>query len=985
MPITAERLEVDVQADTSDARRDLDQFQRSTATAGSSASAAGGKASSAGKKFSMFGGLVKAAAGSMIAAVGTGAVMAASDLNEQVSKTGVVFGPQAKVVTDAAQQMADKFGMSKTVFLEAASGIGLVGKASGLTQKGAAGLSTDMARLAADASSFYNVPVTEALDAMKSGLVGEAEPMRRFGVLLSDAAVQAESARLGLSTMGDELTEGQKVQARSSLIMKGMTDAQGDLARTSDSVANRVKELQGRATNFAADMGSKALPAVAAFLGAVIKAPQVIGGMVNAVRDYISTNATFRPILDAAKVGVMILLEAIRQAPAVFNQVKAAITGFIQENQWVKAVLDQVALAVVAFTAAFLAVMAVQKVIAVLKAVRVAVIAMNAAMMANPVALIIASLVALGLVLYAAYQRFESVRTVVDAVGAALRTGFVATLDFVKAKWAEWGPAILSTLTSVGQAIMGFVQAVLPALKAGFQVMLAVAKNVWNTIKGVVQGAVKVIQGIVNVVMGVIKGDWGRAWQGIKQILSGVWQIIVSLVKGAVNNLRIMIGAALGVIKGLWSAGWNALKGLVSRAWDGIVNAVKSGVSNVVGWVKGLPGKITGALSGLGSLLTNAGTQVIEGFWTGLKSKWEDVKAWFGSVTDAIPDLKGPRAKDRKLLVENGEAVMAGFKEGLNREWSEVQALLRQATKWVGSKAMDAETSAALEKRLERIGKRVKGLLAKNADLAARYATAVQDHADKVQAKADFRQSTFQGMNAQANVMNAGSTGSAIAASLKAQVEKVQAFGLRLANLAARGLNRDAIAQISAAGVDGGAAVAEALTNATDTELGSINASFASIASAATSTADYMASNLHDAGINVAQGVVDGLASKQAAIQSTLQAIAKGMVGAIKEVVKQATREAAAEAKAAADAEKSKAAKGTATVTAQDAPGGAGKGPRGGEGPGKPGKPSDRVSGGNDRQARAVNFSVTAHNPVAEPASRTVNKGLARAASLGLV
>ena len=204
-----------------------------------------------------------AAAG--VAGIGAGiykAVTAASDLNETLSKVGVVFGSAAKVVEDQANEMARSFGLGKQEMLDAASGIGLVGKAAGQSQAQAAAMANQMAKLAADASSFYNVPLEDALGTIKSALVGESEPIRKFGVLLNEAAVSAEAVRLGLSKTGKDLNEQAKVMARSSLIVKGMADATGDLGRTQDSTSNQLRKLTGSIGNLATDFGSVLLPVV---------------------------------------------------------------------------------------------------------------------------------------------------------------------------------------------------------------------------------------------------------------------------------------------------------------------------------------------------------------------------------------------------------------------------------------------------------------------------------------------------------------------------------------------------------------------------------------------------------------------------------------------------------------------------------------------------------------------------------------------------
>lgn len=190
----------------------------------------------------------------------TGVVMGGANLNETLSKTGEVFGPSAGAVIQSADQIGDRFGVLEQEFLDTASALGLIFAGANLAQGPAASLSVQLGNLAADAVSFYNVPLPEVLMAIRSGLVGEAEPMRRFGVLLNEDAVQAEALRLGLAGANQELNDGQKVVARASLIVQGLGTASGDLARTQDSLANRLRGVRGHIINWAADMGNRARP-----------------------------------------------------------------------------------------------------------------------------------------------------------------------------------------------------------------------------------------------------------------------------------------------------------------------------------------------------------------------------------------------------------------------------------------------------------------------------------------------------------------------------------------------------------------------------------------------------------------------------------------------------------------------------------------------------------------------------------------------------
>ena len=188
------------------------------------------------------------------------AVEAASHLNETIQKTGVVFGDQTKIVEEAANRMATTFGVSKREFLDAASAIGLIAKASGLSQQAAAKMGSHFTELAADVASFYDIPVAAALEKIEAGLVGEVRPLRELGVLLSEEAVKQEAVRQGIAKAGQELDDQTKVQIRAILITRGLKDATGDLERTHSSFANQSRELRGRLENLAAQIGTSLLP-----------------------------------------------------------------------------------------------------------------------------------------------------------------------------------------------------------------------------------------------------------------------------------------------------------------------------------------------------------------------------------------------------------------------------------------------------------------------------------------------------------------------------------------------------------------------------------------------------------------------------------------------------------------------------------------------------------------------------------------------------
>jgi len=199
--------------------------------------------------------------GAAFAALGAKAISAASDFEESSAKIGEVFGEASGSVFNFAENAAQALGQSKQDVLTAAGTFGTFGKSAGLAGQDLATFSNDFTTLASDLASFNNTSPEEAIMALGAGLRGEAEPLRRYGILLDDATLRQEALRLGLiETTRQALTPQQKVLAAQSAIYKQSSDAQGDFARTSDGLANQQRILQAELENVSIEIGEKLLP-----------------------------------------------------------------------------------------------------------------------------------------------------------------------------------------------------------------------------------------------------------------------------------------------------------------------------------------------------------------------------------------------------------------------------------------------------------------------------------------------------------------------------------------------------------------------------------------------------------------------------------------------------------------------------------------------------------------------------------------------------
>jgi len=187
-------------------------------------------------------------------------VSTASDANEQMNVIQTSFGKLTPAVEDWARKTGEAVGRSRLDLLDYAGTTQAMLAPMIGSQKAAAGMSTKIAQLAVDIGSFNNVADEEALVALKAGLIGSTEPMRRFGVVMTVAGMEAYALSKGIKASWKDMDEASKVALRYQFIMEKTKLQQGDAAKTADSFANMVKRIQGQFQDLSNDLGQSLLP-----------------------------------------------------------------------------------------------------------------------------------------------------------------------------------------------------------------------------------------------------------------------------------------------------------------------------------------------------------------------------------------------------------------------------------------------------------------------------------------------------------------------------------------------------------------------------------------------------------------------------------------------------------------------------------------------------------------------------------------------------
>ena len=239
---------------------DVSNFSTGINTADTEAKGLSGNMEKYGKRMAKAFAFAAAAAGAMAIKIGLESVKAASDLNEEISKSEVIFGDVSDEINAFAKSADRALGLTQKEALSAASTFATFGKASGLAGKDLSSFSKGATTLAADLASFYNTNADEAITAIGAALRGESEPIRKYGVLLDDATLKAKAMEMGLYDGKGALDAQAKSLATYQVILDQTKDAQGDFSRTSDGLAGQQKILIAQLENLKTTMGTSLLP-----------------------------------------------------------------------------------------------------------------------------------------------------------------------------------------------------------------------------------------------------------------------------------------------------------------------------------------------------------------------------------------------------------------------------------------------------------------------------------------------------------------------------------------------------------------------------------------------------------------------------------------------------------------------------------------------------------------------------------------------------
>lgn len=262
------------------------------------------------------------------------AVTESNKYQEDLNLFTVALGQYAAEAQNYAEKVSDVMGIDPAQWLRNQGVFNTLLTGFGDTAERAQLMSQNLTQLGYDISSFFNIPIEDAMQKLQSGISGELEPLRRLGYDLSQARLEQTALNLGIKESVANMTQAEKAELRYYAIMTQVTTAQGDMARTLEAPANQLRILQAQLTQAARAIGNIFIPALNAILPYAIAVVQVIREIANALANLAGFKLTEVDYsgVNSAAVGAGSLADNLDDAAGAAKKLKQYTAGFDELN-----------------------------------------------------------------------------------------------------------------------------------------------------------------------------------------------------------------------------------------------------------------------------------------------------------------------------------------------------------------------------------------------------------------------------------------------------------------------------------------------------------------------------------------------------------------------------------------------------------------------------------------------------------------------------
>ena len=268
-----------------------------------------------------------------IMAAGAAAFKMGGDYEQALGKMSQVFKTNEDDIKKWADGALNNFGLSKLSATSMVADFGAMFDTFGFKLEETTEMSKNMVERVRDLGAFFNTTSAETSEALNAIFTGNVQPLKRFGVVLTQTALQEYAYAQGIHKKVSEMTEAEKVQLRYNYVMDKTKAAVGQYAREHDSASTQLENFREIVKEIGVTFGEVIIPVFGPILNGINNTLKFVAGLDQGTRKFIVTIALMAASIGPLLVGAAKIIEATKTVKEVTGGLGKAIKGVSRVNK----------------------------------------------------------------------------------------------------------------------------------------------------------------------------------------------------------------------------------------------------------------------------------------------------------------------------------------------------------------------------------------------------------------------------------------------------------------------------------------------------------------------------------------------------------------------------------------------------------------------------------------------------------------------------
>lgn len=196
----------------------------------------------------------------------SGFTKSAMDMTESIHLFNVAMGDMAEDTEKVVTAMSAVSGLDNTKLLDTIGSYNLLARSMGVTAKNAQVLSVNTSKLAIDLSALTNRSIQKVSEDLRSGLIGQAKTMYKYGIDVTEASIKQEALNRGITKSVRHMSQAEKMTLRYAVMIRQASLSHGDFSKTIETPANQLRILSERILTLGRTIGTMFIPIISKVL-----------------------------------------------------------------------------------------------------------------------------------------------------------------------------------------------------------------------------------------------------------------------------------------------------------------------------------------------------------------------------------------------------------------------------------------------------------------------------------------------------------------------------------------------------------------------------------------------------------------------------------------------------------------------------------------------------------------------------------------------